>query len=107
MKTIMKKNTVSIESIMSSAEALNTMIEETQNALIEEAIRHFNTLKSVVRDREDDARFFYSLDELNRVLRGLDDTSSVWVSTLMEGDKVFCYRMGRVILTKKGELKQY
>lgn len=82
--------------------SVNEIVEESVNSLVQEAIKHFNTIKVKVRDPEDDARYFYSEEELNRVLKEIIYPDKIWVSTVTDdkGD-FFAYRIGRIVTTKK------
>lgn len=64
--------------------------------LVEEAIAHFNTPRK--RKTSDDSRFFFKKNEVNFILKSLDNPNSVKVNTILNDDKtVFCFELIRVI----------
>lgn len=82
----------------------NELVEEVVDSLIQEAINHFNKIKSKVRDAEGDARYFYSDEELARFMKGIIYPDKIWVSTVTDDNGgFFAYRIGRIITTKKGD----
>ena len=86
---------------------LNKLVEDAVDAVIAEAISHFNVLKKTVRNPEEDARYFYNDEELNTFLKQIIYPNSIWVSTIKNPDgSFFAYRVGRIITTKKHGVKK-
>lgn len=103
----MKRTVVQVSSFLSVVDEVNSLVEDAQKVVIDEAAKHFNTIKKSVRDRDDDARFFYSDGELNLFLKKITKPKHIWVSTLHNDDGSFyCYRVGRVVYSKDGLAKR-
>lgn len=78
----------------------NEMLIEISNSLIQEAISHFNTVRT--RVREGDERYFYKWDEVDAVLSQLKDPDSVSIQAEKNFDgTIFCYIMNYAVLKKE------
>lgn len=81
-------------------ESDNEILSEVSNSLIQEAVSHFNTIRT--RVREDDERYFYKWTEVDAVLSQLKDPDSVSIKAEKDVDgTVFCYIMNYAVLKKK------
>ena len=85
-------------------ESDNELLTEVSNSLILEAISHFNTTRS--RLREGDERYFYKWDEVDAVLSQLKDPDSVSIQAEKDFDgSVFCYIMNFAVLKKETRVR--
>ena len=85
-------------------ESDNELLTEVSNSLILEAISHFNTTRS--RLREGDERYFYKWDEVDAVLSQLKDPDSVSIQVEKDFDgSVFCYIMNFSVLKKETRVR--
>ena len=85
-------------------ESDNELLTEVSNSLILEAISHFNTTRSRLRER--DERYFYKWAEVDAVLSQLKDPDSVSIQVEKNFDgSVFCYIMNFVILKKETRVR--
>ncbi len=81
-------------------ESDNEILSEISNSLIQEAISHFNTVRT--RVREDDERYFYKWDEVDAVLSQLKDPDCVSIKAEKNFDgSIFCYIMNFASLKKE------
>lgn len=81
-------------------ESDNELLSEVSNSLIQEAVSHFNTIRT--RIREDDERYFYKWSEVDAVLSQLKDPDSVSIKAEKDVDgTVFCYIMNYAVLKKE------
>lgn len=85
-------------------ESDNELLTEVSNSLILEAISHFNTTRS--RLREGDERYFYKWDEVDAVLSQLKDPDSVSIQAEKNFDgSVFCYIMNFAVFKKETRVR--
>lgn len=107
-KTVRNKGNKSNPGFTSTETTMNELIEEAINTVVQEAVKHFNTTKTRVRDPEEDARFFWNDEELNMFLQQIKYPDRVWVSTITDDKtgKFYAYRVGRVIALKD-DVKKY
>lgn len=86
----------------------NDLIIEAIESLIQEAVNHFNKVKTCVRKPDDDCRFFYNKNELDRVLDQINNPDTIWVSEIKDKQgKFYAYRIGRVCVQKKKGVVKY
>ena len=85
-------------------ESDNELLTGVSNSLILEAVSHFNTTRS--RLREGDERYFYKWDEVDAVLSQLKDPDSVSIQAEKDFDgSVFCYIMNFAVLKKETRVR--
>ena len=85
-------------------ESDNELLTEVSNSLIIEAVSHFNTVRTRLRDG--DERYFYKWDEVDAVLSQLKDPDSVSIQAEKDFDgSVFCYIMNFAVLTKETRVR--
>lgn len=85
-------------------ESDNELLTEVSNSLILEAVSHFNTTRS--RLREGDERYFYKWDEVDAVLSQLKNPDSVSIQAEKDFDgSVFCYIMNFAVLKKETRVR--
>lgn len=85
-------------------ESDNAILSEISNSLIQEAISHFNTVRT--RIREGDERYFYKWDEVDAVLSQMKDPDSVSIQAEKNFDgTVFCYIMNFAVFKKETRVR--
>ena len=85
-------------------ESDNEILSEISNSLIQEAISHFNIIRT--RIREGDERYFYKWDEVDAVLSQLKDPDSVSIQAEKNFDgTVFCYIMNFAVFKKETRVR--
>lgn len=103
----MSTTTISINTTLEE-KSENDLIVEAIEALIQEAVNHFNKIKTCVRKPDDDCRFFYNKDELDKVLEQIINPDTIWVSEVKDSQgKFYAYRIGRVCIQKKKGVVKY
>ena len=81
-------------------ESDNAILSEVSKSLIQEAVSHFNIVRT--RIREDDERYFYKWDEVDAVLSQLKDPDCVSIKAEKNFDgSIFCYVMNFASLKKE------
>lgn len=86
---------------------MNEIVDESINAVIQEAVTHFNKDKKRICSPEEDCRFFWNDRELNAFLKQIKYPEKVWVSTIYDHGQFYAYRVGRVLKNKKKGLVKY
>lgn len=85
-------------------DSINDIISEVSNSLILEAVSHFNTIRT--RIREGDERYFYKWAEVDAVLSQLNDPDSVSIEAEKNFDgSIFCYIMNYAVLKKETRIR--
>lgn len=68
----------------------NDFLSEVINSIVDEAVRHFNSIRK--RSRDDDERYFFNKEEVEAVMVRLNDPNSVKCTEELNDDgSVFCY----------------